>query len=436
MRRVLKKILACFFSLLLYFANFAAPVSFVSHRELAHNLSVTFIGTGERDSVLLLICVSAGMADEILYPKVAILLSNVISKKIKLMVEKNRMLYGSENNAYVDYDQTVYYSYGKPENLEGFIRNFAAVISNFSCTADELDKAKKQVELLSESNTKIDKVLLHHNALRSLYWHSGYGNDIICDHYLELITPELLLDFFHKHYKNPKIHFVIIGQADREKSCKLIEEVFSNTDDTVSYERLEEPSHHGSVAQIMCESDQTSVIIMDMYWKIPQYSSNKNAALANELFIEYLDEILNRQLVEEQKIASSISFRHSSWNKEYGDLCITVTARSDVDFELLKLSAATAIKCKAAEGMNKQQAENALKKIIIRSNYYEREAVDAANWISRRLSAGYKWDFIRDYVKFAKSYDIEEVNEQVKKVFCNDPDVITIMVPKEEKNAI
>lgn len=444
MRFILQKFFAYFIVLWLGFKTMdvvATPFSSVSYNQLNDRVSVIFIDTGVPDSLLVMMCVATGVADEIEHRGIANLFSHVFLQKLKHQADTNNLQYGAQSNAYAGYDQSVYYFYGKPENLEEFIKSFGKITEDFSCTERELENAKKIVEQTIKNQSKIDKFSVQKNAMRSLFWHAGYGNDIngeIAD--VSSAIPEYLADFYKNYYRRKKITFLIVGRVNNKKTIDVVQKYFGQHKWKEKFleqkNQLKEPKHHGSTAQIVQESEQTDVVMLNFYWKIASYYEDKVKALADEVFISYLGGAITQQLVEQQKLVSSMSFSHISWNKACGYFCVTVTAGPTSDLDLIKFALSANIRCLASKGMTQEQVNNHLKKIITNANFYKMDVMDAVDWISKRVSAGYSWDYLKSYAKSTEKIDAQTVNVEAKKVFINPPDVISILKPKGEKNAL
>lgn len=441
MRLVLKSFFACCFSVLMCMEVYATQPGSVSYKKLDDRVSVVFVDTYSTDSLLIMMCVSAGVADEIEHQGVANLLCDVLLRKLKQQADADNLPYGAQSSAYTGYDQSVYYFYGKPENLEGFIKNFSLVTQDFSCTAEQLAKSKKSIEQTIKDHAKIDKFNMQRDVRRSLYWHAGYGNNSLGELAdLEVITPGRLVSFYNDYYRKSKITFVILGRTNHNQVTNSVQKYFGAEKWSEKFveqnRRLEEPPHHGSTVHITRESTQTDVVVMNFYWKITSYKEDKNKALADEIFIMHLEKAMQQQLVEQQKLISSMSINYTNWNKEYGDFCVTVTVDPSADLEFIKLAVVASMKCLASEGITKAQVATAVKRVVANANFYKMDAMDAVDWISKRISAGYTWDDLKNYAKFAEKTDCEFVNKEVKKLFSKEPDVISIIKPKDEKYAI
>ncbi|MDR1982937.1 MAG: insulinase family protein [Holosporaceae bacterium] len=410
-----------------------------SFQKLDNGMSVVFVDTTKSNALLVMLCISSGSTDEIDKHGVANLLNYMFAKKLKESVNVDSLQYGSESNAYAGHDQSIYYFYGKLENLEGFIKNLGVIFSSFTFSTDELKDSKKMVERQILEDQDIDKNAIRYESRKSLYWHSNYGIRISGDlDDLKSISEEDIQEFKNKHYTNGRATLIIAGNVDKNHVLKEIAKYFKTTaGKSEPINRLQEPQHHGSTVRLTKQSLQVSVPIIEMYWRIPNYRNQKNKALAAEIFINHLDEALQKNLIENQKIVTSISFTYSFWNYDYGDFCMTVTSKNSDKIEEVITAILSEIKCIASEKITQQQAQKAAKKLAASANvfHYDVDVVDFVDWVSKKIGSCYDFDFLRSYWDFVNKFDLNEVNALAKEIFKNDPCVISVIKPVEEKGA-
>jgi predicted Zn-dependent peptidase len=387
-----------------------------------------------------MLCISSGSADEIDKHGVANLLNHMFAKKLKESTAAGSSLqYGVESNSYTGYDQSIYYFYGKLENLEGFIKNLGTIFSGFTFSTDELRDSKKTIERQIAEEQDIDKNIIRYEAKKSMYWHSNYGTKVSGDlEDLESISEEDIKNFKNKHYTNGRTTLIIAGNVDKDRALKEIAKHFQKTEiKSESIDRLKEPEHHGSTVRLTKYSSQVNVPIVEIYWRIPNYRNQKNRARAAEIFINHLDEALQKSLIEDQKIIASISFTYSFWNYDYGDFCLTFTPKNSDKVEETITGALAEIKYIVSEKITQQQAQKAAKKLTDSANvfHYDVDVMDFVDWISKRIGSGYSFDFLKSYQNFVNKFDLNEVNAVAKEIFKNDPCVISIIKPLEGKSA-
>lgn len=399
--------------------------------QLENGISVIFIDANS-DMVLVMFCVSCGSTDEIDKEGIANILSKIYAKKLNENAEN--LHYGAEVNSNTGYDQTVYYILGKKENLDAILQNFAQIYAGFTISDKDVDDQKQNVYQNLISKNQIDKNRFHSEVRRSLYWHSKYGCDIegTFDS-LRQISSEDIQRFKDRNYTDNRVTIVISGNVNRKEVLEMLKKHFKTAErpkTESSIQRMQEPPHHGSAVTITKYSDQVSVPMVEMYWKIPGYHKDKDRALAVEIFINALNDILQKEIIEEQKLAASVSFSYSSWNYEYGDLCIAFTPRDVEKISRMTASVLAEIKTIAADGLSAEQAKAAASRLAEASRFVGGDMFDVADKISRRLACGCGFDFVLGYPKFALEYNLDQVNKVGKELFLEDPSVVAVIRPQ------
>lgn len=404
----------------------------VHQEKLDNGVSVIFIDANSSDMLLVMFCVSCGSTDEIEKEGLANLLSKLYVKKLN--DNGITLHYGAEINSYVGYDQSTYYVLGKKENLDGILKNFGQIYSDFSVSKEEIAVQKQDIEQNLLNKNQIDKNVIHRESMKSLYWHSKYGTDIEGTfESLKQISEDDIRRFKEKNYADNRVTIIISGNVSKNEVMELVKKYFAGKDkkSESKIERMQEPPHHGSTIAVTRYSNQINVPMVEMYWRIPNYRSDKDNALATEIFINAMSDILQTELVDVQKVVASISISYSSWNYDYGDLCIMFTARDSEKTSDITTAVLTEIKNIASDGISKEQAEKALKKILESHSLIGHDMFDVVDCISRKIGAGYDFDFVVGYPKFARKYDLDRINVQAKILFRNDPSVISTIMPEK-----
>lgn len=416
---------------------YAAPLDSFSYESQKNSIPSLFIGVNGQDSILLMLTVSVGSADEISKHGIANLVNYILQAHLKSRCNSDDIKYGIECNGYVGYDQSVYYFYMKRDDLDAVIKICGDVFSHFSCSDAICNTAKENIKKVINEQSQIDKLNLKQEARRALYWHAGYGMDPIGTiSSLDSITAKNVNDFVKSFYRNSNMHMIIVGAVNKKQVLDAIDKNFMDTQGTSQkLDRLIEPTHHGSTVQIQRQSLQTNASVIDIYWKVPSYKDDAQAALAVDIFVNYLKQMVQTNFIETQ-LLSSVSFSIANWNRMYGDFCITFSPGPSTDIERLLIMIKNAIKFAASEGLQKTDIDDAIKQIINNSNFRKMDVIDAIDWISKKIGAGYNFEFLKKYTDFVEHYDIEKVNTAIKKIFFEDPCVVCITSPKETNDAL
>ena len=386
----------------------------LSFEKLSNGISVVFISSEKNNDLLMLFCISSGSADEIEHRGVANILTKVFTKKL----QENSKSLGLECNSYVGFDQSVYYIFGKVDTIEEQIKSFSSVYYSFSASEEDVSEQKQNIEKSLE-------------LAKQQYGFDVEGNI----RGLNEISADSVNNFKKNHYMTSQLTVVIVGSLDKKSTMAMLEKHFVKDNATLQRNRLQEPPHHGSTTTLVKNSSQINIPVVEFYWRIPNYLENKEKALACDMFVNILDKILSKKLIDELKLAASISFRYSFWNREYGDFCITVVPKDSSKLNILKTALGTELRYVAHKGINEKEAEEASKKLNESVNYFKKDLFDIADIFSKRLSSGYDYESVKNFANFSKKYNLEEVNKNIKEFFDKSPCVISEIVPSSENGS-
>ncbi|GHU17943.1 peptidase M16 [Alphaproteobacteria bacterium] len=402
-----------------------------SIEKLENGMSVIFVETSKSDSLMVVLSVSAGSTDEVDKEGVANVLSKVLASKYMNNLNGNALQYGTESNSYAGYDQSVYYLCGKLENLDAFVKNLGDLFTVSSLNPADVEATKHLVGQNIDKEDQSDRTVIKKEARKSMYWHSKYGSSVSgTKDGLKLISKDDVEMFKQKHYTPNRATIIIAGNVKKEEALKVVNKYFGSTKTKSTINRLKEPDHHGSVTRITKTSEQVSVPVIDIYWKVPNYRQDKAIAKAAEIYINHMSEALQKSLIDEQKIAATISFSYSLWNYESGDFCMTITApNASIDVDDLITAVLTEIKYIASEGVAKERADVASKKLFEASKTNDRDILEVLDIFSRRMGAGHDFNSVRNF-STDNDYSFDEVNKQAKEIFGKEPCVICVTTPR------
>lgn len=408
----------------------------VHKTRLDNGISVIFIDANS-DMVLVMFCVSCGSSDEVDKEGIANLLSKIYSSKLN--ENAGNLHYGAEVNCNTSYDQSIYYVLGEKNNLEAILQNFAQIYERFSVNESDMNLQKQSIKEALLNKHQIDKNRFHSEIRRSLYWHSKYGCDIegTFDS-LKRISAEDIQRFKDNNYTDNRVSIIVSGSVKRNDVIEMLEKYFKTKERPKTeskIRRMQEPPHHGATISITKYSDQISVPMVEMYWKIPGYHNDKDKALAVEIFINALNDILQKELIEEQQIAASVSFSYSSWNYDGGDLCIAFTPKDATNVSEVATAVLAEIKSIAADGLTAEQASKSAEKISDSSRFVGEDMFDVADKVSKELASGCGFDFILQHPKSAKKFDLKKVDGVAKEIFLEEPAVVATIRPKLSKKS-
>ena len=112
----------------------------------------------------------------------------------------------------------------------------------------------------------------------------------------------------------------------------------------------------------------------------------------------YLKTELEKSLVNELKIASSVTFDYSFWNYAEGNLRISVALNESKYSKETEFAILSEIK-KAAYEINEQKLVAARKELQKSANVFNYlvDVIDTMNWLSEKIGVGYDYEFLKEY---------------------------------------
>ena len=73
---------------------------------------------------------------------------------------------------------------------------------------------------------------------------------------------------------------------------------------------------------------------------------------------------------------------------------------------------------------------------------YQTNVIDTMNWLSDKIGAGYDYKFLKEYrdsiknLKLETAEEVETIKREIVKFFKRDPEVISVLNPKGENDAV
>lgn len=419
----------------------------VDYRKLSNDISVIFLETNWSDNVFVTVCLSTGKSDNVDKSGKAELVGNIFKNKLEKEINKNPQGFNVEMTSFVGNEQTLFSFYGKRIDLPFHIECIAHNFYHLEISEEELTKEKEKIANRFKQSMVPDKNKLREKSLQALYWHDAFGRSFSIDE-LNSISVGELEKFRKKNYTNNRLTLIISGHVkNKEEIIKTIENNFVGTNKS-KIERLQEPSHHDATIFFDMKSSQVKLPCVEIYWKLPTYRGEKSVYDADEyfrkispimleIFLIYLKIELKRSLIDELKVASSVDFDYSFWNYSEGNLRISILLKEKKYSKEIETAILNEIRRLAYE-VNENKLVMA-QKILYKSadvfNYLT-DVIDAMNWLSDKISVGYDYEFLKKYQELVKNCKLKEVQKEIAKFFRKDPDVISVLNPKEEKSVI
>ncbi len=415
----------------------------IEYQKLSNGIPVLFLESNWTEDCYVTICLSVGLSDDT--SRKSEILGNIFKKKIeKDFNNKDSTGYNVEMASFFGKEQSLLSFYGKQIDLPYQLECIAKHFYNLEVSEEELQKEKKRIENNIKNKMVSDKNKVRAEALQSLYWHSNLGTPFSVEK-LNSVTLDNLNKFHKANFTTNRISFVISGKLkEKNKVIKAIEEKFSDKRKS-EINRLLEPSHHESTTRFETDSSQIKFPFIELYWRLPNYKGLKSvydseesfrtiSPFALEIFLNYLNTELKKSLIDELKVAMDVSFDYSLWNYDEGYLRISIILKSKTYSREIELEILNEIKRLAYE-INKQKLIQAQKEVIKSANVltYQTDIIDTMNWFSEKIGVGYDCEFLRNYRKSVQDFNLEDVRKEVIKFFKIDPEVVSVLTPKEKE---
>ncbi|MCR4556166.1 MAG: insulinase family protein [Alphaproteobacteria bacterium] len=423
------------------------------YQKLSNDVSLIFLETNESDNVFAAVCLSVGRSDDMDKSGKSELVGNIFKQKLEKEMNKNPQGYSVEMTSFIGQEQTLFSFYGKQVDLPFHIKCLARYFYDLKISEKELAKEKEKISYKLNQSMLLDKNKLRKEALQSLYWHDGAGKPFSIEE-LNSITVDDLKNFHEQNYTNNRLILIISGNLkNKDEIVKVVEENFSNAKKS-EIKRLKEPAHHDATINFEMDSLQVKFPCVEIYWRLPNYRDEKSvydndepfrtiSPISLEMFLIHLKTELEKSLVDELKIASNVAFDYSFWSYSEGNLRISVQLKEKEYSKETEFLILGEIKRLAGE-IDKQKlvtAREELYKSVDVFNY-QTNVIDTMNWMSAKISAGYDYKFLKDYrdsiknLKLETAEEVETVKREIVKFFKREPEVISVLNPKGEGNAV
>ncbi len=395
---------------------------------LSNGIEVVFVNTNKTDYTCLTLCISNNNQ----FIEISEIIGRIFQKQIDNEINSNSAIYGTEIYPYYGFDQTLFSIYGKVEHVEQYIKILGKNFSGLSLSEEIISQIKEKMINELKVKNQNDKYNIRNEALRILYHNNEYGKIYSIDNIQKITNKDVKL-FYNKNYSNNKIKLLITGNVDKKSIERLLIDCFKNKNSSsVNNQPVKEFNYRETSSKLTQFSSQVKVPLIELYWKTPSYKLEPIKAGALDIFCHYFLEELKKIAIHDLKIASSIELEHSLWNFTYGVIKICVILNPNLNIDDTITSLISNIRRITAENKDIEAARNEL---IVESDVFDYRAnvIDTINWVSPKISSGYSFEFLRNYLQLIRSIKQEDIFKEAIDLFKKEPNVISILIPKEDK---
>jgi len=348
---------------------------------------------------------------------------------------------GGEDNAFTGQDYTAYFQIISKEHLEKVMEMEADRMVNLAPPADHYASEKKVVLEERRQRTENDPRGLFSEQLRSaLFVNHPYGTPVIG--WMSEIKDyqwEDVKKFYDKWYAPNNAVLVVSGDITAEELKPRAQRIYGQIPVKDIPERarpavppaigtthleLQDPSIHQPVLQIMLIA--------------PNYADQKEDALALEVLQDILSggptTRLYKNLVVDEKLATSVSLYYSSGAFDYGTIGISATPAPGIDLMELEQAVFEQLRDVIKNGVSEEEVRDAIQRLQDDAVYARDSVKGPAMIFGQALSTGSSVQDVENWPEEIAKVTPEQVQAAAEKYLNPDaawirPPVIGYMKP-------
>jgi zinc protease len=350
--------------------------------------------------------------------------------------------HGGRENAFTSYDYTAYFQQLEKSRLPISFELEADRMQNLVLTGEEAGKEIKVV--MEERRLRTEdqpEALAGEKFMTTAYEVHPYRNPVIgwmAD--LQSMTVKDLRDWYGRYYTPSNAILVVTGDVQPKEVFALARKHFGPVP-------ARPPVQAGAVTEPPQKSERRARIALPaevpyllMGWHVPVHASAGHGDVAEwePYALSVMGGVLDggraarfeRELVRENKIASSIGLDYSAVSRSSAMLLIEGTPANGHSAEELE----QAIRARIERIRNEPVSDEELKRVkaqVVASNVYSRDSVFyQAMQIGRLAAVGLDWRMLDGYVKNLNAVTAEQVQAVARKYLVDTNLTVTILDPQ------
>ncbi len=339
--------------------------------------------------------------------------------------EFNRLINenGGDSNAFTSQDYTAYHQLLDISKLELAMALEADRMQNLQISDEAF--AKEREIVFQERKQMIDNNPLAYfgENLRKLLWQDHpYGLSVAgTEADIKAITKEDVENFYQRFYAPNNAILVLSGDIDPQTAEQLAEKYYGVIESRPLGDKAEFPKFKRRFeADLEMRLSQISAPRLIIYYPAPSVNEDKSSIYALNLLANYLGggetSKLYKKLVDEQKIALSVSAGYDADQRSYGTFGISVVPREGVAKEDAEAGTFRAVSEALAE-MNSKEIGKIKQKMLAGLVYLRDNPGDAAYITGAMAAVGYDTDEINMQDEKLRKVEYQEVKEAAAKLF-------------------
>lgn len=362
---------------------------------------------------------------------------NVKGEEFNNILEKN----GAEVNAFTSQDVTSYHEFMDVSKLElalfleaDRMKNLYLTKDNFDLERDIVYQERMQVV---ENNPAAN---FKENLQRALWQKHPYARPITgeAEEILSLTISDVK-NFYDRYYSPANSVLVISGDITINEVQPLIEKYFGNISKGL-------PNDNDDFYEL--KTNTKSSLKMNLpYIKIPNvsinfaissFAKNKEDVYPLIVFSKYLGEgdtsYLHKKLVEDKKIALSVSSSYNPYSRSYGSFSVNVIPVEGFDTDNLMKILNDELRNSLLD-FSDDDLEKVRETILANLVYLKDNPEDAAYIVGMLASLGLSLEEINSYEDNLKKVKLDDIKKVVKNMLDNAPCVEGVLLPEKNNGA-
>lgn len=331
---------------------------------------------------------------------------------------------GGDNNAFTDYDATVYHFQVSPEKIETFLRIEADRMRN--CLFDPKEFEAERTVVIEEMNEDLDKpggdldVEFNNRMFEKLPYHSIIGTRKD----LETVTRDAVKQFYDSYYQPNNAVLVVAGAIDVSEIKSKIETLFSKIPKSdIQYPQF--PQEPPAKPRRYVLPEKKTSLRMTIGFQAPKIGTKDSYALdvLSHVLTGGATSRLAARLEEDLKLVPGDSVSSSNESRKYaGIFSITAEGVPGAKPEQIEKAVLEEIARLKKEPITSRELQK-VRNNVLADYVYDKESLVSICQNIAYIESVCGIDYIKNYVKNVNAVTAEDVRAAADK-YLNNPLVV------------
>lgn len=351
---------------------------------------------------------------------------------------------GGEDNAFTSQDYTAYFQSIASEHLKKMMRMEAGRMRGLNIPQSEFDSENKVI--LEERAQRTDndpRAQMAEQMNEALYPNHPYSIPIIgWAHEIEALTLEDAKSFYDAYYVPNNAVLVVSGNVKAEDVFEMAKRTYGLIErgpEPVRNRTISPPFISQTTVTLKHESIQQSVF--QRKYRVPSYRQKPAESLALQVLGSIMgggaSSRLYKNIVVEQKLATSVSFSYRSASWDDGSVSISATPAEGITLDAVAHAIEAELRNVIANGISEEELREAKLKLQAEAIYARDSLTGPAMIIGYSIVTGSTLDDIETWPAQIENVTTAQVQAVAAKYLNPDapykyPPVNGILLPKQE----